>query len=600
MDRTILNDIQATLLQPTIKTGIDLIIELIQKIQNITGCSVCSLWSINSNDYNENPFKSTSLIYRQVSNGIYYDFIDKEDFVHDMGRCFINDVVRSITSNKSNYHECDISGCTNHRSKKCIDSLHLCYFIGIPIFDHDNTSEISAILKLSYQIKPKIDCWNEIAVVIGSFLSLLLYRNSLLKKQRLIKLLMDNYRDNCKTGKNIKALFKPIINNILPLFCKCQGVSFFIWDSYQNRFNLLESTGIKGVTDSQTVFYQLGEGLTGLAGMRKRTLIYNNLEEERENSDHKEKWIEDTLDIGETMMIVPILSPSGDNAIGLLRLVNKVNFANEKFIDYFNDRDVDLMSFASNYIALSIDYLLRETSQNDFITKLSHEFYTPALSIHKTADQIKRYKDDEEFMKTRFQSYIQDIIYYAEFQQWQATTNLYLSKNRLDLPFDKRYRLTDILLKNIITKSKSIAIPIARKVKVKFDNIVIDDNIPPVYRHVDETAFVTIFYNLLTNAIKYNDPTVQFYVNISAYETDENIVVTIVDYGIGIDTMDANKIFQVGYRGENVTLYNTNGFGVGLPVVKQIIEDFNGTINILNYHSPTKFEIKFPKSIISK
>ena len=471
MDRTILNDIQAVLLQPTTKTGIDLIIELIQKIQDITCCGICSLWSINSNDYNENRFKSTSLIYRQVSNSICYDFIDKEDFVHDMGRCFINDVVKSIISNKYNYYECDVSGCCNHRSKKCIDNLHLCYFVGIPIYDHDNTSKISAILKLSYQIKPNIDCWDEISVIIGSFLSLSLYRNHLLKEQSLIKLLMDNYRNNCKTGKNIKALLNPIIKNILPLFCKCQGISFFIWDSYQNRFNLLETTGIKGITDIQDVFYQLGEGLTGLAGMRKRTLIYNSLEEERVNSDHKEKWIEETLDKGETMMIVPILCPSGDSTIGLLRFVNKVNFANEKFIDYFNDKDVDLISFASNYIALLIDYMLRETSQNDFITKLSHEFYTPALSIHKTADQIKRYKDDEEFMKTRFQSYIQDIIYYAEFQQWQATTNLYLSKNRLDLPFDKRYRLTEVLLKNIITKSKSIAIPIARKVKVKFDNI---------------------------------------------------------------------------------------------------------------------------------
>ena len=600
MDRTILNDIQAALLQPTTKTGIDLIIELIQKIQDITCCGICSLWSINSNDYNENRFKSTSLIYRQLSNSICYDFIDKEDFVHDMGRCFINDVVKSIISNKYNYYECDVSGCCNHRSKKCIDNLHLCYFVGIPIYDHDNTSEISAILKLSYQIKPNIDCWDEISVIIGSFLSLSLYRNHLLKEQSLIKLLMDNYRNNCKTGKNIKALLNPIIKNILPLFCKCQGISFFIWDSYQNRFNLLETTGIKGITDIQDVFYQLGEGLTGLAGMRKRTLIYNSLEEERVNSDHKEKWIEETLDKGETMMIVPILCPSGDSTIGLLRFVNKVNFANEKFIDYFNDKDVDLITFASNYIALLIDYMLRETSQNDFITKLSHEFYTPALSIHKTADQIKRYKDDEEFMKTRFQSYIQDIIYYAEFQQWQATTNLYLSKNRLDLPFDKRYRLTEVLLKNIITKSKSIAIPIARKVKVKFDNIVIDDNIPHIYIHVDETAFVTIFYNLLTNAIKYNDPNTPFYVNISAYETEENIVVTIVDYGIGINIMDANKIFQVGYRGENVTSYNTNGFGVGLPVVKQIVEDFNGTIKILNYHAPTKFEIKFPKSIISK
>lgn len=600
MSRTILSDIQAALLQPTTETGTNLIIELIQKIHNITDCSICSLWGINSNGANENHFRSASLIHRQVSENICYDFSCKEDFVHDMGRCFINDVIESINLNKSNYYECDVSGCTNHRSKKCIDSLHLCYFIGIPIFDHDNVSEISAILKLSYTTRPNINCWNDISTVVSSFLSLSLYRDHLLKKQSLLKLLMDNYRDNCKNGKNIKVLFKPIINNILPLFCKCQGTSFFIWDSYQNRFNLLESTGIKNIIDNQTVFYQSGEGFTGLAGMCKKTLIYNNLEKEKDNSDHKEKWIEETLDKGETMMIVPILSPSGDNVIGLLRFVNKVNFANENYIDYFNDIDVDLISFASNYIALSIDYLLRETSQNDFITKLSHEFYTPALSIYKTADQIKRYRDDEEFMRTKFQSYIQDIIYYAEFQQWQATTNLYLSKNRLDLPFDKRYRLSNVLLKNIIAKSKSIAIPIARKVKVKFDNIIIDDNIPHLYMHVDETAFVTIFYNLLTNAIKYNDPNTQFYVNISAYETNEYIIVTVIDYGIGIDEMDVNKIFQIGYRGENVTSYNTNGFGVGLPVVKQIIEDFNGTINVTNFHSPTKFEIKFPKKIIIK
>ena len=122
-----------------------------------------------------------------------------------------------------------------------------------------------------------------------NLLSLSLYRNYLLKEQKLIKLLMDNYRNNCKTGKNIKALLKPIINDILPLFCKCQGVSFFIWDSYQNRFNLLETTGIKGITDIQDVFYQSGEGLTGLAGMRKRTLIYNNLEEERLREENKNK-----------------------------------------------------------------------------------------------------------------------------------------------------------------------------------------------------------------------------------------------------------------------------------------------------------------------
>ncbi len=595
---SLIHNLRSMLLKTSMKTGQQLFDSLVKAILQTTNCDLCSLWSINTNNTN-GGFKSASLIARDLRINLSYNFVQEEDYVHELSQCFIMDVLNATEKTKKTYHSCTLSEGIHHKSPGCIDTLKLQYFIGIPIPSYDDSTKAMAVLKLSYTEDPLIEKIELLSEIIRDFVRSSLHRFILLQKQQIMDDLIKNYKRNGQK-KNIADIFRPIIDIIRKNYCQCEGASFFMWDSYNNRYNLLATTGIYGIDskDYSDVFYQSGEGLTGKVAEVKVARIYDNLEAERANSEHKEKWKESTTHTGKTMMVIPLFRPSnGKDIIGILRLINKTNSGCLSVIDYFNDVDVDLISYASNYIALFIDYFLGEEAQNDFISKLSHEFYTPAHSIHKTAHRLFTHKDDDEFVKRYLAPYLEDIIYYAEFQKWQATTNLYLSKIRRKIPLAKRYNISRCMLRDMINRSKDIVVPIARTQNVPFDNIVIESTMPSVSLYIDEIAFVAIFYNLLTNAIKYHNPDVKFHVSISGYEAEKFLFIYVTDYGLGILEEDKQKIFQVGYRGENVTQYNTSGFGVGLPVVKQIINDFGGEIDVINLKSPTKIEIKLPKDL---
>lgn len=157
----------------------------------------------------------------------------------------------------------------------------------------------------------------------------------------------------------------------------------------------------------------------------------------------------------------------------------------------------------------------------------------------------------------------------------------------------------------ILSRSRGVARPIARQEGVTLDNIRIFclRSYENLHLNVDETAFVIVFYNLLTNAIKYHntqDPDsfqVTIWYTISG--VDNNAVkIYVQDKGLGIDKKDKEAIFQVGYRGERAMRGSSSGFGVGLSVVKQIITDFGGRIRVKSHQHPTTFEISLPKSLI--
>ena len=151
-------------------------------------------------------------------------------------------------------------------------------------------------------------------------------------------------------------------------------------------------------------------------------------------------------------------------------------------------------------------------------------------------------------------------------------------------------------MSDIIRKSIDVVRSIAREYCVLFDNIKLNTNNVQTPINVDEDAFVTVFYNLLTNAIKYHDrrDSNSFLVSISCYESETGIRIEVSDWGIGISPKDVESVFQIGYRGERAIRENASGFGVGLSVVKQIVEDFGGIIHVTSNQHPTTFEINFP------
>jgi PAS domain S-box-containing protein len=102
----------------------------------------------------------------------------------------------------------------------------------------------------------------------------------------------------------------------------------------------------------------------------------------------------------------------------------------------------------------------------------------------------------------------------------------------------------------------------------------IPDNLPSIYGDTERVR--QIFSNLIDNAYRYSPENSTVKVNVA--KTDSKIQVDIIDQGIGIFPDEQEKIFERFYRGENHLVMASAGTGLGLPIVKELIEMHNGQI----------------------
>lgn len=601
--KSLLHKLQGKLLDASTLNGEDLILETINRIHSLAECDMCTLWSINHNntlsDSETGSFDSASLVVRLLKKGIIYPSYNRVDFSHPLPGSFTEKVFEKTKMDKVSYfhHSIndDILFC--HKSRETLLEMGISYFFCIPICDDKRVT--IALLILAYKAPPSFDpsfC-SDIANVINKAVASVLSRHHLYQKQQILSDLMDNY----SRGKtSLKDIFHPVINRIFRKYFDYEGASVFIWDSFDNRYNLLLSTGLQ--EDEDEVFYKVGEGLTGRAAVEKKAKIYDDIIhlEDDQIPPHIHKYREKTDARGETMLVVPILSTSNqEEVLGVIRFTNKINTqsrkGNKHILDFFNDNDIELIKNAFHYLALNVENYLAEEERKAFISKMSHEFNAPASAIRITAERaLRKFKmNDTRFMRLMFPHYMESIIDYSNLQLMQATSNLFLTnltKNK-----NPKLNIDKYSLKDIIKESVNIIRPIARDHEVMFNNIHVANDFPNITLNVDKEAFVMVFYNMLTNAIKYHDE--DFEVNISAKETLESLIISISDKGIGILEADVSRIFNLGVRSENAKKMNAEGYGIGLHVVKLIINTFGGEITVSHKHNPTTFEIKLPRSL---
>ena len=99
---------------------------------------------------------------------------------------------------------------------------------------------------------------------------------------------------------------------------------------------------------------------------------------------------------------------------------------------------------------------------------------------------------------------------------------------------------------------------------------------------------------MLDNSIKYSGKSVQISIQINQIEKGTQIDLT--DNGIGIPTVQLNRIFERFYRVPKGNIHDVKGFGLGLSYVKDIIERHNGTISVESKEKEgTTFTIIIPE-----
>jgi signal transduction histidine kinase len=114
--------------------------------------------------------------------------------------------------------------------------------------------------------------------------------------------------------------------------------------------------------------------------------------------------------------------------------------------------------------------------------------------------------------------------------------------------------------------------------------------------HADRQGMETVFTNLLSNAVKYNQEGGKVIIN--PQNRGEFVEIKIADTGVGISKVDLPRIFDKFFRIRTEYTRKVIGSGLGLPLVKAIIEAHLGTITVESESGKgTTFTILLPRGI---
>ncbi|AZS18297.1 sensor histidine kinase [Paenibacillus lutimineralis] len=220
-----------------------------------------------------------------------------------------------------------------------------------------------------------------------------------------------------------------------------------------------------------------------------------------------------------------------------------------------------------------------ETLRSDFVNNFSHEFKTPIVSLRGFAKLLKENNLSDEERR----EYLDIIITESERLAALSTNVLTLSKyENLGIVVDKTpFRLDEQIRKSIVLmEPKWSAKEIT--VNVDLDKVIYSGN---------EDLTQQIWLNLLDNAIKFTNK--GGFIDITlAYENDK-IRFVIRDDGSGMDDQTKAHIFDKFYQGD--TSHSKTGYGLGLPLVKRIVELCGGSVSVQSQSGKGSiFTVVFP------
>lgn len=209
-----------------------------------------------------------------------------------------------------------------------------------------------------------------------------------------------------------------------------------------------------------------------------------------------------------------------------------------------------------------------EMSRKTFFDNVTHELKTPITTIMGYSEIIQKNGfTDEDF----FNKGMRHIIGESKRLNRMVIELLELSKNTTG---DFNYSFSKVNLSHLLKVTcEEMAI------RGKRYNIQIVNNIEnDLFINGDEDKLKEIFINLMDNSIKYGY--VNSIINISAFKKDDKVSINIEDMGDGIPKEELENIFQPFYRINKKVSRKKGGNGLGLPIVKAIVEKHGGNIVI--------------------
>ncbi len=271
-----------------------------------------------------------------------------------------------------------------------------------------------------------------------------------------------------------------------------------------------------------------------------------------------------------SLAIIPLFIRK--SSFGLLVLASKTQIE-------FDQEKRHLLSAIGHQLAINIEnaILFKELEEktreveaknkelSSFVFTVSHDLKTPLIALH---GYISLFREEfQDLVDQTGQEYLDRIIYNAEYMNKMISDLLKLSRAGRVVGIKRRFSTYKLV--------KEIYMCFYPQILQRQINFSISKSLPIIYG--DRQRLQTVFENLIGNAIKFISDKRPPIIEVDCVDRNNCYEFCVRDNGIGIDPADHQRIFEVFQKCEK-KLQDNNGTGVGLTIVKKIVEHHGGTV----------------------
>ncbi|MGK0469040.1 ATP-binding protein [Clostridium sp.] len=300
-----------------------------------------------------------------------------------------------------------------------------------------------------------------------------------------------------------------------------------------------------------------------------------------------------------SLLIIPIINK--DSMYGVIIMLNHKKFA-------YNEIQIsNAFSFTSKAgIALENAELFKKLKdmdkmKTDFLATVSHELRTPLTSIIGFTEMVKRrfegqIVDKLDLTMEKNQSSVIKIrrnfnIILSEGERLSNLVNDLLDISRMEAG-KISLNMREIDIEEIITQVITLTNPIIRNKSLQ---VIHNIREPLLKVMADKDKLMQVIINLISNAIKFTE---EGCIVCTARRVQENIIVSIIDTGIGIKEEDKKYVFEKFSQVGDKLTNKPCGTGLGLAICKYIIEEHGGEIWVESeVGKGTDFSFSIPISV---
>ncbi len=367
-----------------------------------------------------------------------------------------------------------------------------------------------------------------------------------------------------------KELEKKINQNTQELNKKCEIIvneekrnGEVVWKKYKKVLNDKKNT--------DAVIRSIAEGLV-IVDAQGKVIMMNPAAEKLLGVSKKEKMGKSILENLKEEQMISLINESQDKNTKEMELISQKDDtrrtlrASSAIIENENGQSIGMVSVLSDITKQKeLDQL-----KSNFVSNITHELRTPlvaidksiALILAKSAGEVS--STQEEFLSIaqrnikRLSNMINDLLDLSKLEAGKMKINIQ--------PSSIVYVIGESV-GSLDNWSKTKSISIEKK---------IENELPAI--NIDPDKIIQVLNNLIGNAIKFTPINGKITIEASLLCESKEVIVSIQDNGVGISKEDLPNIFNKFYQAGERVASDINGTGIGLSIVKEIIQLHGGKI----------------------